>query len=69
MISDLQGHMGELPAMHCEILMTTGVEATVDITVIGVEGERRVPTMEEYVHIIRCLAKHQFSLTLPEASS
>jgi hypothetical protein len=49
--------------MTCEILMTTGAEAVVDITVVGVEGERRVPTTEEFYHVIKCLAKHHFSLT------
>jgi hypothetical protein len=56
----------EPPAMTCEILMTTGAEAVVDVTVIGVEGERRVPTTEEFHMIIRCLAKHHFTLTLNE---
>jgi hypothetical protein len=57
-------HAPESPAMTCEILMTTGAEAVVDVTVIGAEGERRVPTCEEFFHIIKCLAKHQFALTL-----
>jgi hypothetical protein len=52
--------------MRCEILMTTGAEAEVEITVIGAEGERRVPTVEEFYHIIKSLAKHQFTLTLPD---
>jgi hypothetical protein len=65
MISDLTDTCGvpEPPAMTCEILMTTGAEAVVDITVVGVEGERRVPTTEEFYHVIKCLAKHHFSLT------
>jgi len=67
MITDLHGQAaGPPPAMHCEILMTTGAEAEVDITITGVEGERRPPTMEEWQHILRCLCKHQFTLTLPE---
>ena len=67
MISDLHDQAaGEMPAMHCEILMTTGAMAAVDLTVIGAKGERRVPTVEEFCHIIKRLAKHQFTLTLPE---
>jgi hypothetical protein len=67
MINDLHDQAaGPPPAMHCEILMTTGAEASVDVTVIGAEGERRVPTVEEFYHIIKCLAKHHFTLTLPE---
>lgn len=66
MISDLTNASGEMPAMHCEILMTTGAEASVDITVTGAEGERRAPTVEEFSHIIKRLVKHQFTLTLPE---
>ena len=66
MISDLHGHGGPPPAMHCEILMTTGAEAEVDVTVKGVEGERRPPTVEEWMHILRCLMKHHFTMNLPE---
>lgn len=66
MIMDHHGPLGEPPAMHCEILMTTGAEAMVDVTVIGAEGERRPPTVEEFHHIIKCLAKHHFTLQLPE---
>jgi hypothetical protein len=67
MIADLHDQgCGEPPAMRCEILMTTGAEAEVEITVIGAEGERRVPTVEEFYHIIKSLAKHQFTLTLPD---
>lgn len=66
MISNFQDITPQPPAMHCEILMTTGAEAEVDITVTGAEGERRPPTMEEFTHIIRRLVKHQFTLTLPE---
>lgn len=66
MILDLHDHAGgPPPEMHCEILMTTGAEAEVDITVIGAEGERRPPTVEEFYHIVTCLAKHRFSLQLP----
>jgi hypothetical protein len=67
MITDLHDMTGgECPEMHCEILMTTGAEAHVDITVEGVDGVRRVPTVTEFVHIIKCLAKHNFTLTLPD---
>lgn len=68
MITDLHDHGTPPPEMHCEILMTTGAEAMVDITVIGAEGERRPPTVEEFYHIIKRLAQHSFTLHLPEAN-
>lgn len=59
---------GTPPApMHCEILMSTGAEAYIDITVIGAEGERRPPTTEEFYHIIKRLVKHQFTLKLTDS--
>lgn len=54
------------PAMRCEILMTTGAEAEVDITVTGADGVRRPPTVEEFYQVIKCLAKHHFTLNLPD---
>jgi len=67
MISDLHDQAcGEAPTMHCEILMTTGAEAEVDITVTGADGVRRVPTVEEFYHIMCRMIKHQFTLSLPE---
>jgi len=51
--------------MRCEILMTTGAEAKVDIEVIGAQGERRPPSVEEFYQIVKSLAKHQFNLKSP----